>query len=142
MKLDHLIKGYSSRGIDVELKEENKPVSILKFTDNIFANCYETENVITSIQIIADTKVKEQLKHCTDIIKILSVTIDLQTNLFEDERNIVIKSLGLYDGTFVEGKNYITETYVFKTYIMSGVLIMLISEQQNDNNIPPSKSTD
>jgi hypothetical protein len=141
MKLEHLIKGYKSKEINAELKEKNKPVSILKFTDYIYADCYESEDVVTSVQIISDTKVKDQIQHCTDIIKVIASTIDLQTNLLEDERNVVINSLGLYDGSFVKGKTYITETHIFKAYIMSSVLIVLISENQNDSNIPPSKST-
>lgn len=133
MKLEHLIQGYKFNKIKViDLAENKKDKSgVLKFTDNIFLTYYkDDEEIITSVVICADPKVSDtiniQLKHTTNLLKAISNTILLLGNTTTPQATKIMTSLGLYNGTFIEGKKLKFNDYNYFVEIINNLFIFKV----------------
>ena len=136
MKLEHLMQAYKHNGIEpIEVKRvEEERSGVIKFTDDIYATYYEDDEVVRSIQIFATaltSKAKtasNQVIHTTELLKVLSHTIDLLANTTQKERNDILKSLGLFNGAFKEGKYIQYQTHMYKIEIVESLILFTLSE--------------
>lgn len=140
MKLEHLIDGYKHNGINVEviIDNEKEKAGIIKFTDYIHATYYEDDEIVKSIQVFANTltskEINKQLEHTINLLKVLSNTIELLTNVSEEVRNMILDTLGLFNNTFREGKQVKYNGYGYKIEIAVGLILFTIGEIDNEED--------
>lgn len=140
MKLEHLIDGYKHNGINVEviIDNEKEKAGIIKFTDYISATYYEDDEIVKSIQVFANTitskEITNQLEHTINLLKVLSNTIELLTNVSEEERNMILETLGLFNNTFKDGKQLQHNNYGYKIEIVDGLILFTIGEIDNEED--------
>lgn len=140
MKLEHLIDGYKHNGINVEviIDNEKEKAGIIKFTDYIYATYYEDDEIVKSIQVFANTltskEINNQLDHTINLLKVLSSTIELLTNVSEEVRNMILDTLGLFNNTFREGKQVKYNGYGYKAEIADGLILFTIGEIDNEED--------
>ena len=140
MKLEHLIDGYKHNGINVEviIDNEKEKAGIIKFTDYIYATYYEDDEIVKSIQVFANTitskEISNQLDHTINLLKVLSNTIELLTNVSEEVRNMILDTLGLFNNTFKEGKQLQHNNYRYKIEIADGLILFTIGEIENEED--------
>ena len=140
MKLEHLIDGYKHNGINVEviIDNEKEKAGIIKFTDYISATYYEDDEIVKSIQVFANTitskEISNQLDHTINLLKVLSNTIELLTNVSGEVRNMILDTLGLFNNTFKEGKQLQHNNYRYKIEIADGLILFTIGEIENEED--------
>lgn len=113
-------------------KESYESTGVLEHTEHIFATYFLEDDSIKSVQIFATAFVSAeldvQLAHTTDLLKFLTDTMKGLCDLTEDEANQTIKRLGLFDGTFVSGKESTAYDYLFKVKTQDGLILIAIAE--------------
>lgn len=145
MKLKHLIEAYNFNNISAILKQElrNKEESagVIAFEKGIngsyllnnegtvsnliiFANCL----ALFSKQKSKKEMLNNQLDHSIKVIKILQKSIELLAHIPRKEANMILEKLGLFDGTFKEGKQIKHIEYSFRAEIKEGLLMFSIGE--------------
>ena len=140
MKLEHLIDGYKHNGINVEviIDNEKEKAGIIKFNEYIYATYYEDDEIVKSIQVFANTltskEINKQLEHTINLLKVLSNTIELLTNVNEEVRNMILDTLGLFNNTFKDGKQLQHNNYGYKIEIAEGLILFTIGEIDNEED--------
>jgi hypothetical protein len=138
MKLEHLIEAYKFKELNVEMIEQEDKAGVIKFTDYIYATYYEDDEIVKSIQVfantIADKEINNQLEHTINLLKVLSNTIELLTNVNEEVRNMILDTLGLFNNTFKDGKQLQHNNYGYKIEIADGLILFTIGEIDNEED--------
>lgn len=136
MKLEHLIEAYRFKGLNVETTKQEDKAGVIKFTDYIYATYYEDDEIVKSIQVfantIADKEINNQVEHTINLLKVLSNTIELLTNVSEEIRNMILDTLGLFNNTFKEGKQVKYNGYGYKIEIADGLILFTIGGIDNE----------
>ena len=138
MKLEHLIEAYKYKEMKAEITKQEDKAGVIKFTDYIYATYYEDDEIVKSIQVFANTilskEVNKQLEHTINLLKVLSNTIELLTNVSEDIRNTILDTLGLFNNTFKDGKQVKYNGYGYKIEIADGLILFTIGEIDNEED--------
>lgn len=114
MKLEHLLQAYKVNNIETELKEmnnKNEKAGVISFGDGISASyLLDNENIVIAMKIFFNClskksiKAEAQLSYTIKILTIMQNTIMLLTNISQNECNMILKKLGLFDNSFQKRK--------------------------------------
>lgn len=138
MKLEHLLQAYRHNNIEAELKEMNKDnekAGIITFANGISASyLLDNEDIVVAIKIFFNCltrdslKIQNQISHVIKVINIMQNTIMLLGNVPQKEANMILESLGLFNNTFIEGKQIKHLEHAYKIEIIDGLLCLSINE--------------
>lgn len=138
MKLEHLIEAYKYKEIKAEITSQEGKAGVIKFNEYIYATYYEDDEIVKSIQVFANTitskEISNQVEHTINLLKVLSNTIELLTNVSEEVRNMILDTLGLFNNTFKEGKQVKYNGYGYKIEIADGLILFTIGEIDNEED--------
>lgn len=138
MKLEHLIEAYKYKEIKAEITKQEGKAGVIKFNEHIYATYYEDDEIVKSIQVfantIADKEINNQVEHTINLLKVLSNTIELLTNVSEEIRNMILDTLGLFNNTFKDGKQVKYNGYGYKIEIADGLILFTIGEIDNEED--------
>lgn len=138
MKLEHLLQAYKVNSIEAELKEmndKNEKAGIITFANGISASyLLDNEEIVIAMKIFFNCLTRDsltitnQISHVIKIIQIMQNTIMLLANVTQKESNMILESLGLFDNTFMEGKQIKHLEHTYKIEAKDGLLCMSINE--------------
>lgn len=138
MKLEHLLQAYKVNSIEAELKEmndKNEKAGIITFANGISASyLLDNEEIVIAMKIFFNCLTRDsltitnQISHVIKIIQIMQNTIMLLANVTQKESNMILESLGLFDNTFVEGKQIKHLEHTYKIEVIDGLLCLSINE--------------
>nr|DAW02279.1 MAG TPA: hypothetical protein [Caudoviricetes sp.] len=138
MKLEHLLQAYKVNNIDAKLKEmndKNEKAGIIMFANGISASyLLDNEEIVIAMKIFFNCLTRDsltitnQISHVIKIIQIMQNTIMLLANVTQKESNMILESLGLFDNTFVEGKQIKHLEHTYKIEVIDGLLCLSINE--------------
>ena len=114
MKLEHLLQAYKVNNINAELKEmntENERAGVITYANGISASyLLDDEDIVVAMKIFFncltgdELTANNQLTHTIKVINVMQQTIMLLANIPQKEANLILKSLGLFNGTFKKRK--------------------------------------
>lgn len=138
MKLEHLIQAYKLNNINAELKEmnaNNERAGVITFANGISASyLLDDEDIIIAMKIFfnclarGNMKLNSQLSHVIKVLTIMQNTIMLLSNIPQKECNMILDKLGLFDNTFIQGKQIQHLDHTYKIEIIDGLLCLSINE--------------
>lgn len=138
MKLEHLLQAYKTNNIEAELKEMNdkqEKAGVITFENGISASyLLDNEDIVIAMKIFFNCLTRDsltvtnQISHVIKIIQIIQNTIMLLGNVTQKESNMILESLGLFDNTFVEGKQIKHLEHTYKIELIGGLLCLSINE--------------
>ena len=138
MKLEHLIQAYKTNNVEAELKEintNNERAGTIIFDNGISASyLLDNEEIVVAMKMFFNClakkgfKVTSQINHAIKVIDMMQKTIMLLSNITQKEANMMLESLGLFDGTFTEEKQIKHLEHVYKIEVISGLLCLTINE--------------
>src|SRR5690554_929299 len=138
MKLEHLIEAYKYKEIKAEITKQEGKAGVIKFNEYIYATYYEDDEIVKNIQVFANTitskEINKQLEHTINLLKVLSNTIELLTNVNEEVRNMILDTLGLFNNTFKDGKQVKYNGYGYKIEIADGLILFTIGGIDNEED--------
>lgn len=143
MKLEHLLKAYKQNGLNIELKDmsiDTEHARVISFADGISAAyLLDEEDIVIAMKIFCNCLTKNKLtlsnqfNHIANILNIIQKNIMLLGGITQEESNMILQSLGLFDNTLKNGKQIRHLEHSYKIEIIDGILCLNIAE------IPPSK---
>lgn len=138
MKLEHLLQAYKTNNIEAELKEMNKDnekAGVITFANGISASyLLDDEDIIIAMKIFfnclarENMKLNSQLSHVIKVLTIMQNTIMLLSNIPQKECNMILDKLGLFDNTFIQGKQIKHLEHTYKIEVIDGLLCLSINE--------------
>ena len=138
MKLEHLIQAYKLNNINAELKEmnaNNERAGVISFGNGISASyLLDDEDIIIAMKIFfnclarENMKLNSQLSHVIKVLTIMQNTIMLLSNIPQKECNMILDKLGLFDNTFIQGKQIKHLEHTYKIEVIDGLLCFSINE--------------
>ena len=137
MKLEHLIQAYNFNKIPAKIEKEidspEEKAGVIKFNEDIYASyLLDEEEFVSSVNLfinaIKANNLDIQLKHTTDVIIIIQKTIELITDVTQEEANNIMKSLGLFSGSIKE-KAVRLFNYIYKIDGIKGILHLCILKE-------------
>lgn len=146
MKLEHLIQAYNFNKIPAKIEKEidspEEKAGVIKFTEDIYASyLLDEEEFVSSVNLfinaIKANNLDIQLKHTTDVIIIIQKTIELITDVTQEEANNIMKSLGLFNGKLKEKAVRLID-YIYEIKPENGIIIFSMLKENKE--IPPVKS--
>lgn len=139
MKKEHFIQALKHNGIEVVMHQEGERAGVLKHSEFISTTYYENDEVIQSFQIfwagLASKDPTVQLKHSTDILKVIDKTVELITGTRGTE---VLALLGVFNQPLDLPKLRNDTNYVYKVEAVQGLMALTVSELDTDR--PPIES--
>ncbi len=146
MKLEHLIQAYNFNKIPAKIEKEidspEEKAGVIKFNEDIYASyLLDEEEFVSSVNLfinaIKANNLDIQLKHTTDVIIIIQKTIELITDVTQEEANNIMKSLGLFNGKLKEKAVRLID-YIYEIKPENGIIIFSMLKENKE--IPPVKS--
>lgn len=138
MKLEHLLKAYKLNNINAEIKDVNNEIEragVITFANGISASyLLDVEDIVIAMKIFFNCltldklTITNQLSHTIKIITIMQQTMMLLSNIPQNECNIILKQLGLFDNTFRSGKQIKHLDHEYKIEVIDGLLCLTINE--------------
>ena len=138
MKLEHLLQAYKINSIEAELKEMNKDnekAGVITFANGISASyLLDDEDIIIAMKIFfnclarENMKLNSQLSHVIKVLTIMQNTIMLLSNIPQKECNMILDKLGLFNNTFIQGKQIKHLEHTYKIEVIDGLLCLSINE--------------
>lgn len=138
MKLEHLLQAYKINNIEAELKEiniNNERAGVITFANGISASyLLDDEDIIIAMKIFfnclarENMKLNSQLSHGIKVLTIMQNTIMLLSNIPQKECNMILDKLGLFDNTFMQGKQIKHLEHIYKIEVIDGLLCLSINE--------------
>lgn len=138
MKLEHLIQAYKINNINTEIKDmsdENERAGTITFANGISAAyLLDDEDIVISMKMFFNCltresmKVDAQLSHTIKVLNIMQNTIMLLSNITQKECNMILDKLGLFDNTFMQGKQIKHLEHTYKVEVIDGLLCLSINE--------------
>jgi hypothetical protein len=111
MKLEHLIKAYIHNGVEAELNRNgSERAGTIKYADGInSAYMVDEDDTVIAMKLYINClaramNVRAQKEHTIKAIKVIQQSIMLIGNITLHECNMILKSLGIFDGTFQKRK--------------------------------------
>lgn len=138
MKLEHLMQAYKINNINAEIKDtsnETESAGVITFANGISASyLLNNEDIVIGMKIFFNCltldklTITNQLSHTMKIITIMQQTMMLLSNIPQNECNIILKQLGLFDNTFRSGKQIKHLDHEYKIEVIDGLLCLTINE--------------
>lgn len=138
MKLEHLLQAYKVNNIEAELKEmnnNNEKAGVITFENGISASyLLDDEDIVVAMKIFFNClttdklTIQNQLSYTIKVLTIMQNTIMLLSNIPQKECNMILEKLGLFDNTFVHGKQMKHLEHIYKIEIIEGLLCLSINE--------------
>lgn len=137
MKLEHLMQVYKVNNINAELKEMNtdkERAGTITFANGISAAyLLDDEEIVVSMKMFFNClargmKVNAQLSHAIKVLNIMQNTIMLLSNITQKECNMILDKLGLFNNTFMQGKQIKHLEHNYKIEVLNGLLCFTINE--------------
>ena len=138
MKLEHLLQAYKINNIEAELKEmnsNNERAGVITFANGISASyLLDDEDIIIAMKIFfnclarGSMKLNSQLSHVIKVLTVMQNTIMLLSNIPQKECNMILDKLGLFDNTFMQGKQIKHLEHTYKIEVIEGLLCLSINE--------------
>lgn len=137
MKLEHLMQSYKVSNIEAELKEmnnENEKAGVITFGNGMSsAYLLDNEDIVVSMKLFFNClsdklTIISQLNHTIQVLNIMQNTMMLLSNITQKECNIILDSLGLFNNTFMEGKQIRHIDHNYRLEVIDGLLCLSISE--------------
>ena len=138
MKLEHLIQAYKLNNIEAEVKdmsEANERAGTITYAEGISAAyLLDDEEIVIAIKIFfnclarGSMKVEAQLSHTIKVLSVMQNTMMLLGNITQRECNMILETLGLFDNTFLEGKQIKHLEHSYRIEVVDGLLCLGISE--------------
>ena len=138
MKLEHLLQAYKINNIEAELKEmnsNNERAGVITFANGISASyLLDDEDIIIAMKIFfnclarGSMKLNSQLSHVIKVLTVMQNTIMLLSNIPQKECNLILDKLGLFDNTFMQGKQIKHLEHTYKIEVIEGLLCLSINE--------------
>lgn len=138
MRLDYLLQAYKLNDIEAELKEintDNERAGVIMFENGISASyLLDNEDIVITMKVFFNClarnnfKVEVQINHVIKIITIMQNTIMLLSNISQKECNMILGKLGLFDNTFIQGKQIKHLEHEYKIEVIRGILCLSINE--------------
>lgn len=138
MKLEHLLQAYKINNIEAKLKEiniNNERAGVITFANGISASyLLDDEDIIIAMKIFfnclvrGNMKLNSQLSHVIKVLTIMQNTIMLLSNIPQKECNMILDKLGLFDNTFIQGKQIKHLEHTYKIEVIDGLLYLSINE--------------
>lgn len=124
IKLEHLIQSYNFNKIPARIKEEintlNERAGVIEFYNGIAASYLLGSNdTVISIKLYINCLTRKalnlsgQLSYITNALLVIQQTIMLLSNISQEECNILLTKLGLFNNTFQKRKT----NKIFRTYL-------------------------
>lgn len=142
MKLEHLLQAYKINNIEAELKEiniNNERAGVITFANGISASyLLDDEDIIIAMKIFfnclarKNMKLNSQLSHVIKVLTIMQNTIMLLSNIPQKECNMILDKLGLFDNTFIQGKQIKHLEHTYKIEMVDGLLCLSINEKEEE----------
>ena len=135
MKLEHLIQGYNFNRIPAKIKEKTSETSgVITYSEGInAAYLIDPEEIVVDLELFINCLSKEleldkQIKHTIEVIKILQQSIMLLSNITQEEANIILDKLGLYNGNFKDKKQIQLFEFEYQVEVVDSILHFSIVE--------------
>ena len=139
MRIDHLIQAYNFNRIPAKIKEEvkkeNEHAGVINFYNGITGSyLIDDEEVVIAIKIFfncltTDEKnMSNQLNHTIKVLNVMQKTIMSLDNVSQEECNMILEKLGLFDDTFKDGKQIKHLDYSYRIEVVDGLLCMTVDE--------------
>ena len=139
MRIDHLIQAYNFNRIPSKIKEEveneNEHAGVINFYNGITGSyLLDDEEVVIAIKIffncltIDEKNISNQLNHTIKILNVRQKTIMALDNVSQEECNMILDKLGLFDDTFKDGKQIKHLEHSYRLEVIDGLLCMTIEE--------------
>ena len=138
MKLEHLLQAYKVNKVEAELKEmntEEEKAGVISFANGISASyLLDEEEIIIAMKMFFnclttdDLNISNQLSHTLKVVSVMQNTIMLLCNVTQKECNMILSELGLFDGTFKEGKQIKHLEHAYSIEVLDGLLFLSINE--------------
>ena len=141
MKLEHLLQAYKINSIEAELKEmnNNNRAGVITFANGISASyLLDDEDIIIAMKIFfnclarENMKLNSQLSHVIKVLTIMQNTIMLLSNIPQKECNMILDKLGLFNNTFIQGKQIKHLEHTYKIEVIDGLLCLSINEKEEE----------
>ena len=124
IKLELLIQSYNFNKIPARIKEEintlNERAGVIEFYNGIAASYLLGSNdTVISIKLYINCLTRKalnlsgQLSYITNALLVIQQTIMLLSNISQEECNILLTKLGLFNNTFQKRKT----NKIFRTYL-------------------------
>ena len=124
IKLEHLIQSYNFNKIPARIKEKintlNERAGVIEFYNGIAASYLLGSNdTVISIKLYINCLTRKalnlsgQLSYITNALLVIQQTIMLLSNISQEECNILLTKLGLFNNTFQKRKT----NKIFRTYL-------------------------
>ena len=138
MKLEHLMQAYKVNNINAELKEMNvdkEKAGAITYANGISASyLLDNEEIIVDMKMFFnclttdELKIQNQLSHIIQVLNIMQQTIMLLSNIPQNECNMILKKIGLFDNTFRDEKKIKHLNHEYKIEVIDGLLCLTITE--------------
>lgn len=136
MKLEHLLECYRYKGIHYQNIDKESYVAsdhktlIIHFNKHVKAVCCSDSEIVHNIRVVADWNkdISNYTRHTLNVLHVIQASIDCLSNISQNEINIILRSLGLYDGSFVKGKEIKNDENLYKIEVINGVLMFTIAK--------------
>ena len=143
MKLEHLIQGYNFNRIPARIQEQmedkEERTGIITFGSGMTASyLIDDEDIVVAMRLFFNAITTEnrtmlnQIRHTTTVLNIIQKTIMLLSNITQEEINIILKQLGLFDNTFRQMKKIKHIDHRYKIEVIDGLLSFCIEEILNN----------
>lgn len=135
MRIDHLIQTYNFNEIPAKINEEKDRAGVINFYKGIVGSyLLDNESVVISMKIffncltVDEKNLSNQLNYTIKILNVMQKTIMSLDNVSQEECNMILEKLGLFDDTFKDGKQIKHLDYSYRIEVVDGLLCMTIEE--------------
>lgn len=132
MRVKDLIDSYNYKNIQAQLQIDDKDdlAGVIQFSKGIYASYLRDNEMINTIQLffpgITSYQAKEQIDYTVNILEILKVTFNIFCNYLDEEIDLVMNQLGLFDGSFTAGKTVSLNDYATDIKTNNGLIFITI----------------
>ena len=117
------------------MNSKNEKAGVINFANGISASyLLDDEDIVIAMKIFfnclarGSMKLDAQLSHVIKVIQVMQNTIMLLSNIPQNECNMILDKLGLFDNTFKEGKQIKHLDHAYKIEVVEGLLCLSINE--------------
>lgn len=133
MNIKHLLECYRYKSIDyksVTYEPDNKNIATIHFSKYIKAVCVSDNEIILRMNLLIEYSrdILNASKHAIDVLSIIICSLHCLSNISNEEEKIILKSLGLYDGSFKKTKKIEHEGVTYICSQIDNILSISISK--------------
>ncbi|WP_159641815.1 hypothetical protein [Erysipelothrix anatis] len=114
------------------LQSEQNGSGVIKYTEDIMTTYFLAELDVKAVQVFASAKVSNdaalQLSHTTKLIEVIQNTFMVLIDVDQAQANEIMKLIGMFDGSFVDGKQAAVYDYLIKVEVANGLILVAVTE--------------